>query len=126
MQDIQSLFSRMREISEEQRSIRKEYKDLLSHDMEHQKLTEETKAMREQKKLIETHAQEQMGTRYIRFEELRDELNDLKQMISDVAMTTLMKGDSIEISDEDDTIYEPQFSVTFKKTGAKKIVGEEE
>ena len=121
MQDIQSLFSRTRELAEEQRSIRKEYKDLLSHDMEYQKLTEEMKAMREQKKLVESHAQEQMGTRYLRFEELRDEITELKQMISDVAMTTLMKGESIEIADEDNTLYEPQFSVTFKKTGVKKV-----
>lgn len=121
MQDVQSLFSRSRELAEEQRSIRKEYKDLLSHDMEYQKLTEEMKTMREQKKLVESHAQEQMGTRYLRFEELRDEITELKQMISDVAMTTLVKGGVIEITDEDNTLYEPQFSITFKKTGAKRI-----
>ncbi len=121
MQDIQSLFSRSKEISEEQRTIRKEYKDLLSHDTEYTRLTKEMKAMREQKKLVETHAQEQMGTRYQRFEELRDELIDLKQMISDIAMTTLMKGESIEVSDEYDTLYEPQFAVSFKKTNAKKV-----
>lgn len=121
MKDIQSLFSRTRELAEEQRSIRKEYKDLLSHDSEYQKLTENIKTMREQKKLIETHTQEQMGTRYLRFEELREEITELKQMISDMAITTIMKGESIEIADEDNTLYEPQFSVTFKKTGAKKI-----
>lgn len=121
MQDIQSLFSRMKEINEEQRTIRKEYKDLLSHDTEHQRLTEEMKTMREQKKLVESHAQEQMGTRYQRYEELCGEVADLKQMISDIAMTTLMKGESIEVSDEYDTLYEPQFSVSFKKTNAKKI-----
>ncbi len=126
MQDLQSLFSRMQELNTEQRSIRKEYKDFLAHDSEYQKLIEEMQEKREQKKLIETHAQEQMGTRYHRFEELRDEITDLKQMISDIAMTTLMKGESIEISDEYNTLYEPQFSVTFKKTGAKKIEAEEE
>lgn len=121
MQDIQSLFSRTKEINEEQRTIRKEYKDLLSHDTEYARLTEEMKTMREQRKLVETHAQEQMGTRYQRYEELCDEVSDLKQMISDIAMTTLMKGESIEVADEYDTLYEPQFSVTFKKTNAKKV-----
>lgn len=125
MQDIQALFRRTQEIAGEMRSIRKEYKDTLAHDAEYEKLVEEMKTMRDQKKLIETHAQESMGSRYQKFEELRDELADTKQMISDIAMTTLMKGESIEISDEYDTLYEPQFSVTFKKTGAKKIQEEE-
>ena len=121
MQDIQVLFRRTQEIAGEMRAIRKEYKDTLAHDTEHQRLTEEMKTMRDQKKLIETHAQESMGSRYQKFEELRDELSDTKQMISDIAMTTLMKGQPVEVSDEYDTLYEPQFSVSFKKTGAKKI-----
>lgn len=119
------MFSRTQETSSEMRSIRKEYKGTLAHDAEHQRLTEEMKVMRDQKKLIETHAQESMGSRYQKFEELCDELSDTKQMISDIAMTTLMKGQPVEVSDEYDTLYEPQFSVSFKKTGAKKVPTEE-
>lgn len=121
MQSIQELFSRAQELGKERRSIQKEYKDLLSHDAEYQTLVEELKEKREKKKLIETHAQETMGSRYARFEEVRDEIAELKQMISDIAMTQLMKGEPIEVADEENTLYEPQFTVNFKKTGAKKI-----
>lgn len=120
MQDIQSLFLKVQEINAEMRSLRKEYKDTLAHDSEYQRISEEAKSAREQKKRVETHAKEQMGKRYERLEELQGELADLKQMMSDIAMTTLIKGKPVEVSDENDILYEPQFSVTFKKTNVRK------
>lgn len=108
-------------MTREQRTIRKEYKDALSHDAEYQKIEEQLKELKEQKKRVELHTQETMGSRWQKFEELKADITDHKEMISDIAMTTIMKGESIEISDDEQTVYEPKFTVTFKKTSAKKM-----
>jgi len=43
-------------------------------------------------------------------------MND-NQLLSDIAMSQVAKGEKIEISDEYETKYEPIFSVRFKKIG---------
>jgi hypothetical protein len=122
MNDLQSLFSTLQELKSEQKEIRKEYRDALSHEVTYQELLEEIKVLRDKKKLFESEIQAQMGNRYERLEDLKYEIAETHQMISDQAINTIMKGESISLKDAYDTLYEPQFSVTFKKAdGVKEI-----
>ena len=41
------------------------------------------------------------------------------QVMSDVALTSIMKGESVKLTDSDNNEYEPVFSVRFKKTTNK-------
>jgi serine phosphatase RsbU (regulator of sigma subunit) len=120
MNDLQGLFDKLQEEKREQKEIRREYKDALSHDILYQQTEEELKTLREKKKLIESEIRSQMGSRWERFEDLKFDITEIQQMISDVAMSSLMKGESIAIKDAYDIVYEPKFSVTFKKADGVK------
>lgn len=124
MNDIQSLFNTLQEFKSEQKEIRKEYRDALSHEVTYQELLEEIKTLRDKKKLLESEIQAQMGDRYARLEDLKHEIAQTQQMISDQAVNSIMKGESLSLKDAYDTLYEPQFSVTFKKAdGVKDMEG---
>ena len=114
-QSIQEIFIHLQEMKRTQRSIRKEYQDVLGQEMEYQKIIEEIKKLRERKAQIEVKAKEAMGKRYAELEELKDEVASNQEMLSDVAMTTLMNGQTVEVTDEFENKYEPAFSVKFKK-----------
>ncbi|MEI8103416.1 MAG: hypothetical protein WCG84_00735 [Candidatus Moraniibacteriota bacterium] len=116
-QSIQDIFLHLQEMKRSQRSIRKEYQDVLGQEAEYQKIVEEMKALRERKGQIETKAREAMGKRYAELEDLKDEIVSNQEMLSDVAMTTLMNGQTVEVTDEFENKYEPEFSVKFKKAG---------
>ncbi len=116
-QSIQEIFIHIQEMKRNQRSIRKEYADVLAQEAEYQKIVEDMKRLRERKKQIEAKAQEAMGKRFQEFEEIQDEIGSNQEMLSDVAMTTLMNGQTVEVTDEFENKYEPTFSVKFKKAG---------
>lgn len=126
MQNIQEIFNQIKSLQTEQKEIKREYRDALSHDIEYAGITEKLKELREKKKKFEGFVQGQMGKRYERLEEINAEVTDMRQMLSDIAMTTLMRGESIIIKDEYDNLYEPLYTVNFRKTSAKAESEEEE
>lgn len=115
MQDLQGLFRHIQEMQRERRSIRKEYQDVLAQEAEYQKIIEDMKQLRERKQQIEIKARESMGKRFQDFEDLGEEISSEQEMLSDVAMTTLMDGKTVEVVDEFENKYDPIFSVKFKK-----------
>lgn len=121
MQDLQEVFNQIKELNKEQKEIRAEYKDALLNAGEYETTQEQVTELKEKKKEIETMVQNQMGSRYDKLEEIKEKLLQLKQTQSDVAMSQLMSGKTVEVKDEYDNLYEPQFVVNFKKTGAKVI-----
>lgn len=118
---MQEVFDEIIGMQNEQKEIKKEYRDALSHDAGYKQTIEELDALKEKKKKFEQFVQGQLGKRYERLEELKGQISDMKQMLSDIAVTNLMKGESIMIKDEYDNLYEPAYSVSFKKTSAKAM-----
>ncbi len=116
MKDLQEVFNDLQEAKKELKEIRKEYRDALSHDGEYQVIIEKMTELREQKKNHELSTQRDMGERWERMEDLKSETKAMQEMISDISLTNLMDGKTIEVRDEYDTLYEPVYSVTFKKT----------
>jgi len=121
MKDIQEIFNELEEIKKTIKEIQTEYKDALSNANEFEEINEKIKELVEKRKQIQTTVQAEMGQRFQDLEIAKDQQKDLKQMLSDIAMSNLMDGKSIELKDNNDSVYEPQFSVTFKRTNAKKI-----
>lgn len=121
MKEIQEIFNELKESKKEQSEIRSEYKDTLGQNQEYQELIEKLDELKLRKKELETIAQSQMGSRWDRLDDLKMTISDLKQIQNDIAMTTLMEGKTIEVVDEYNNLYEPNFSVAFKKTSAKQI-----
>lgn len=115
MQTIQEIFNQIQELKEEQKIIRLEYKDALGNANEYEETVEKNKEFREKKKQIEAVTQNRMGLRYKRFEEVKSKISELDEMLTDIAMTTLMDGKTIEIKDKHENEYEPVYKVSFKK-----------
>lgn len=109
MKDIQKIFDDIQKLKKERRELNKEYKYSLDHDDKYQELVEKLKKLREKKKNIED------GNKPLRLEEIKDELKGLNEMISDIAVTTILDGKSVYLKDEYDNEYEPIHKITFKK-----------
>lgn len=109
MQDIQKIFDDIQKLKKERRELNKEYKYSLDHDDSYQEIVEKMKKLREKKKNIEE------GNKSPRLDEIKNEIAGFNEMISDIAISTLMKGESVYLKDEYENEYEPTYKVTFKK-----------
>jgi sugar diacid utilization regulator len=119
MRNIQEVFDQIRQVQKEEYSLREMYKDALSNDTQYQEIIEELKVLKEKKKKIEQETQAQLGNQFVQMESLKQSIRNSKQMLSDIALSNLMDGNSIEVKDEYNNFYEPKFNVSFKKTSAQ-------
>ena len=115
MKSIQDIFEKNREMKKEQKEIRDMYKDSLVQADEYEEIVDKIKELREKKKEIETRVQGQMGRAWEKLDDIKQELESNKEMMTDIAMTTLMKGEKVAVKDEFDNSYEPIWKVNFKK-----------
>ncbi len=115
MQNIQEVFDRIQEFKETRKEIGREYREALTQTHGYEDLKEEIKKLREKKKLLESETQAQMGMRFETFENAKTEIASLEEMLTDIALTTIMKGENINIKDKNNIEYEPSYKITFKK-----------
>lgn len=115
MQNVQELFDKLQEMKKEIKEINRDYKDALANANEYEETTEELKKLREKKKQIENVTKSRMGAKYERLEDLKKKSEETNQLITDIAMSTLMEGKSLEIKDEYENAYEPVYKITFRK-----------
>lgn len=116
MATLQEIFSRINETKKKQKDIRSVYKDALATSLEYKELTDKMKTLREKKKQIEQATKQQFASELTKLDDYAIDLASDQELLSDAALTKLMKGESIEITDEYDNTFEPVFSVKFKKT----------
>lgn len=124
MQNIQDVFNHIREMKKEQKDLRDMYKDALVQADEYEEIVEKIATLREKKKEIEMRVQGQLGRAYEKFEDLKREVDTQKEMMNDIALSTLMKGETVFVKDEFDNDYEPNWKVAFKKTNGGNTTGE--
>lgn len=115
MQNIQEVFNHIREMKKEQKDLRDMYKDALVQADEYEEIVEEIKTLREKKQAIEARIQAELGRAYEKFEDLKVQVESEKEMMNDIALSTLMKGETVVVKDEFDNEYEPNWKVAFKK-----------
>jgi uncharacterized coiled-coil DUF342 family protein len=123
MQNAQEVFNKIREMKKEQKDLRDMYKDALAQADEYEELIEEITTLREKKKQIETRIQAELGRAWEKFDDLKREVETEKEMLNDIALTTLMKGETVEVKDEFDNAYEPTWKVNFKKANGGTTTG---
>lgn len=111
---VQAIFDRLQEKRAQAKIINRKYKEELGTAHEYQKIKEAMDALRAKKKTYEQSVKEQTGATFAKIDELKLAIAQDAQMLSDVALTTIMKGEQIQIKDQY-VEYEPVFKVTFKK-----------
>lgn len=119
MQHLQDVFNELQTAKNEIKSINELYKNALSNNSEYQAIKENLEELKNKKKQIEEDIQAQMGSQYAKLEELKRDIKNNKEMMSDIAISQLMEGKTVEVKDELNNLYEPKFSVSFKRTEVK-------
>lgn len=120
MHSLQDVFARLQHTKKEQKRINRMYKDSLDAVAEYKLIADKIKDLKIKKKEIEDMAKADLGSEYVRLEALKaDALND-KQLLADLVLNSLVKGEPVVIKGEGDEILEPVFSVNFKKNDEVK------
>lgn len=117
MKDPQEIFEKIQRNKLEVKELRDIYRELLSHSIEFQDLQEEMRILKQKKREIEINLLEtDFEKESFKLDELNLDTKELKEMLNDIVITKMMKGESVEITDDYDRIYEPTYKVEFKKT----------
>lgn len=117
MANLQEVFNRIQEKKKEQKEIKKVYRDALTNTPGYQNLVDDIKTMKEKKKTVEENVQSNMGSSLEKLESLKYDIETDQEMMSDLALNKITKGEKIEIKDQYENEYEPLFTVRFRKLG---------
>ena len=115
MPQLQQVYQRLNENKARLRELRKMMKDELAHDSRYQELIEEAKVLREEKKSIENTIHGNNMNESNEIEELKTDIASDTELLADIALNMYVDGETVEITDELDRKWVPQFKVTFKK-----------
>ena len=116
MHDLPSVLQRIRKTKKEVKELNQIVKDSFAASQAYQKILDELKEFKAKKTRYENEIRQECAEEIEKMNRLKTSLKGDQQLLSDLALTKFMKGETIEITDENDTRYEPVFKVTFKKT----------
>ncbi len=114
MQNIKEILMRIGEAKQKRREIRKRISEEFAQNSAHVKTSEELVALRGKKQQIETEIMQTMPMEQEQLEKLTASIDDDSQILSDLALSMLMKGESIAI-EGDEMRWEPRISVRFER-----------
>ncbi len=115
MKNLQDIFNRIQSIKKEQRELRAVYNDTLRNSQKYQELKTQIKELGEKKKSMENAFKNETASEMAKLENLKNDLATDMEMLTDVALNTLIKGEKVEVLDADENKYEPEFKVSFKR-----------
>ncbi|MFA7654120.1 MAG: hypothetical protein WCX97_03720 [Candidatus Magasanikbacteria bacterium] len=116
MQEIQEVFNRIKETQKKQKDIRSAYKDALAGSGEYREIIDQINTLREKKKKIEGQIRNEFNQEFSELDVIQNDITSDRELLSDIALSQFMKGETIMVKDEYDNEYEPTFTVKFKKT----------
>lgn len=115
MKNLQEVFNNIETRKREQREIKNSYRDALDNSMQYKSVTEELKKLKVKKKEIEDAIKADFTSEFDQLDSIKTDIATDKMLMTDIAITRLMKGEVVEVVDANNSPYEPVFSVNFKK-----------
>ncbi|MFA5128410.1 MAG: hypothetical protein WC445_00400 [Patescibacteria group bacterium] len=115
MANLQEVWLRMQKTKKKQKEIRSAYKDALANSADYGKIVEDLKTLREKKKKIEMDVRGDFSSEFNELETLKADTETDAEMLSDLALNTFVKGETVQVTDEYENKYEPVFVVKFKR-----------
>lgn len=112
---IQDVFNRIQEAKQEQKKIRDMYKDALANSAKYQEVAEKLKELKQKKKELEEDIKQDFRQEFEKLETLKADIENDQQVLSDLALSKVSKGENVEVADQNNIQYDPVFSVKFKK-----------
>lgn len=116
MQDLQEVFQRLQENKKKLKDLKASYRDALLTSQQYVEVSDELKVLKEKKKEIENVTRGQFAAEFMQIEDLKIDLASDMELISDIALTQIMKGETVAVKDEYENEYEPIIKVNFKKS----------
>jgi hypothetical protein len=117
MIELKDIFGRINEQKKERKKFMDTYRDMLANSKPYQEAVEALKAAKLKKQEIESSIRSGFQQEQSELDKLKASMDADRQLMADTALSLLMKGETVEITDEHDNKYEPVFSVRFKKSG---------
>ena len=115
MADIQSVFDRIKTKKQKRKDLQTLYKDALANSKTYQEILEDIARLKDKKLRVETAIRSEFTNEFAQLDRLKEDLDSDTQLLSDMALTELMKGQTVEITDEYNNKYDPVIKVGFKK-----------
>jgi hypothetical protein len=104
------------QIKKKQRAeIQKMFRDELTQSERYTEINEEMKKLREERKAIENEIKAGSQADLDKLDELKVEIANDLEMLADIALNMYVKEETVEIIDEFDQAWYPEFKVAFKK-----------
>ncbi|MCL5666951.1 MAG: hypothetical protein M1383_04250 [Patescibacteria group bacterium] len=116
MPNLQEVFNRIRETKKTQKEIRTHYKDILTSSNEYHEITEKLRGYKLRKKQMEEEAKAELGNEFAKLEALKKDVELDGELLADLAISAMVKGETVMVTDAENNEYEPVFTVKFKKT----------
>jgi hypothetical protein len=116
MATIQEIFDRIQKTKQEVRELKNLYKAELTSLQEYEELKEKIQGHKMRKIQIEKAVQEKLQAEFIKYDALKQAMADDQQILSDLSLSTYLKGEKVEVVDATNTLHVPFFKVLFKKT----------
>ena len=115
MANLQEVWLRMQKTKKKQKEIRAAYKEALANSADYGKIVEDLKTLREKKKKIEMDTRQDFSSEFRDLEAMKADAETDQEMLSDLALNTLVKGETVQVTDEFENKYEPVFVVKFRR-----------
>lgn len=115
MNTLPGIHQRIKEAKAKRQDLRTIVKDELASSASYKSINEQIAELKTKKARIEAAVRERLQKELQEIEILSNGIKNDIQLMSDLAVTQLMKGQTVELKDEGDNEYEPVIKVTFKK-----------
>ncbi len=115
MANVQEVFNRIKDTKRKAKEIKRMYKDSLEASFEYREVLEKLEALKARKKQLETQIKEESAGEFAKLDAYKMHIKNDNELLSDIALNTLMAGETVQVKDENDEEYEPVFTVRFKK-----------
>ncbi len=123
MQNIQDIFTRIKQTKTKAKQVKKMYKDALESNTAYREVLEKLDALKLKKKEIETITKETSQGEFQKLDAYKMNIQQDSELLSDLALNHLMSGQTVTVKDEQEDEYEPVFTVRFKKAKVIKKQG---
>lgn len=116
MPDLKEIHARIRAKKDEKKKVNTVFKDVLAQSKPYQDVLDELKKLKAKKAQIENEIRSDFGKEMEQLERIALDVKTDEMLLTDLSLTMLMKGQPLDLTDENDVKYEPVFRITFKKT----------
>jgi hypothetical protein len=116
MSELKEVFDRINGSKKEKKQVNDSFKDALAQSKPYQDVLDELRTLKAKKQQLETAIRQDFMQEMEKIERLALSIKSDVEMLSDMALTKVMKGETVEITDDNDITFEPVFKVSFRKT----------